>query len=83
MKDVFRDVRERPLSGATLSQARDTSLWGRNHQYAPLDLEHGRQIRILVLKAGKASAPLRCVLEHVNLQQGPVYEALSYTWSDA
>ncbi|RSL60770.1 hypothetical protein CEP54_006571 [Fusarium duplospermum] len=54
----------------------------RSYQYQPLDLTQGRQIRVLVLKAGRHEDPLQCELEHVNLQQGPIYEALSYTWAD-
>jgi hypothetical protein len=72
-----------PETETTFGPARSQPLLAHSHDYAPLNLAHGRQIRILVLKAGRPSDPLRCQLEHVNLQQGPIYEALSYTWADA
>ncbi|KAM7212498.1 Heterokaryon incompatibility protein (HET) domain containing protein [Rhypophila decipiens] len=40
------------------------------------------QIRLFVLKAGLPHQPLCCELDHVNLQLGPIYEAVSYTWTD-
>ncbi|KAH7127420.1 heterokaryon incompatibility protein-domain-containing protein [Dactylonectria macrodidyma] len=35
-----------------------------------------------LLKPGQSNDALRCELEPVNLQQGPIYEAVSYTWAD-
>ncbi|EEU38295.1 uncharacterized protein NECHADRAFT_77119 [Fusarium vanettenii 77-13-4] len=81
-KDVYAEVQVQPRPQDTFDPARITPPGARSYQYQPLDLTNGRQIRVLVLKAGKLEDPLQCELEHVNLQQGPIYEALSYTWAD-
>ncbi|KAK3377592.1 heterokaryon incompatibility protein-domain-containing protein, partial [Podospora didyma] len=51
--------------------------------YLPLNPDQGREIRVLTLHAGVFDEPLSCNLETVNLQLGPVYEAVSYTWADS
>ncbi|KAJ4160114.1 hypothetical protein NW754_003238 [Fusarium falciforme] len=81
-KDVYAEVQVQPRPQDTFDPARVTPPGARGYQYQPLDLTSGRQIRVLVLKAGRLEDPLQCELEHVNLQQGPIYEALSYTWAD-
>ena len=53
-----------------------------SYKYRPLDLTVARQIRILVIKPGVPASELHCALEHVNLQDSPNYEAVSYTWAD-
>ena len=47
------------------------------YRYRPLC---GDQIRLLHLSAGLYDDELIMTLEHVDLKQQPVYEALSYTW---
>ncbi|RYP23808.1 hypothetical protein DL765_000885 [Monosporascus sp. GIB2] len=79
---TYADVQVQPRPGDTFDPTRSPPLGARSYQYRPLDLVHGRQIRVLALKAGQPDDPLRCELEHVNLQQGPIYEAVSYTWAD-
>lgn len=81
-KDVYAEVQVQPRPQDTFDPARVTPPGARSYQYQPLDLTNSRQIRVLVLKAGRLEDPLQCELEHVNLQQGPIYEALSYTWAD-
>lgn len=81
-EDAYAEVQVQPRSGATFDPARSPSLGARSYHYPSLSLVHGHQIRVLVLKAGQPDDPLRCKLEHVNLQQGPIYEAVSYTWAD-
>ncbi|KAM6504676.1 hypothetical protein FSOLCH5_015179 [Fusarium solani] len=81
-KDVYAEVQVQPRPQDTFDPARVTPPGARSYQYQPLDLTNGRQIRVLVLKAGRLEDPLQCELEHANLQQGPIYEALSYTWAD-
>ncbi|KAH7079052.1 heterokaryon incompatibility protein-domain-containing protein [Paraphoma chrysanthemicola] len=83
IKDAFKKVQGQPTASATFQAAGVSSLGGRSHRYTSIDLSHGRQVRVLVLRAGQSDDPLSCDLEHVNLQQGPIYEALSYTWADA
>ncbi|KAH7118591.1 heterokaryon incompatibility protein-domain-containing protein [Dactylonectria estremocensis] len=51
--------------------------------HPPLDLTNGREIRVLNLKAGVHDDELRCELRKVNLQHGPVFEAMSYTWANS
>jgi hypothetical protein len=80
--NAFVEVQHQPQPGATFEVRRQTS-GTQDYRYEALDLDHGRQVRILVLKAGSFQDPLRCELEHVNLQHGPNYEAVSYTWADA
>ncbi|UPL03879.1 hypothetical protein LCI18_014813 [Fusarium solani-melongenae] len=82
VKDAYAEVQAQPRPQDTFDPARSPPVGTRGYRYRPLDLTHGRQIRVLVLKAGKPGDPLRCELEHVNLQRGPIYEALSYTWAD-
>ncbi|RYP40557.1 hypothetical protein DL768_010616 [Monosporascus sp. mg162] len=79
---TYADVQVQPRPGDTFDPRRSPPLGARSYQYRPLNLAHGRQIRVLALKAGQPDDPLRCELEHVNLQQGPIYEAVSYTWAD-
>jgi hypothetical protein len=38
------------------------------------------QIRLIVLLPGSQSDPIRCKITHVDLNDNPLYKALSYTW---
>lgn len=49
--------------------------------HAPLE-SSSELIRTLTLDAGVVSAPIKCSLQVVSLQDSPEYEALSYTWGD-
>lgn len=80
--DLYADVQVQPRPQDTFSSASVPMFGSDSYIYSPLDYSQIRQIRILVLKAGTTIDPLRCELQIVNLQQGPVYEALSYTWAD-
>jgi hypothetical protein len=51
------------------------------YEYIPLDYKLGQEIRLLVLKPGEPSDRLRCDVVHVNLEDEPDYEAVSYTWA--
>jgi hypothetical protein len=81
--DIFTDTQDHPPTYPAFDPLSTQPMGAHGYRYPPLDLTYGRPIRILVLEAGKPGDPLRCGLEHVNLQQGPIYEALSYTWADA
>ena len=50
--------------------------------HRPLDKE-GKEIRIVTLLPNKFSAPIKCELEHIILESGADYEAISYCWGDA
>lgn len=54
----------------------------RSHKFKPLNHELGQEIRLLVLNAGDPSDSLTCEIINVNLEDNPIYEALSYTWAD-
>jgi hypothetical protein len=55
---------------------------GQHIEYQPLSSEQ-KQIRTIILYAGKVRDPIRCDLRIVSLADNPPYEALSYTWGDA
>ncbi|KAK4185307.1 heterokaryon incompatibility protein-domain-containing protein [Podospora australis] len=48
--------------------------------YSPLP--GNNTIRILVIEPGSPDDEIRTKLEVVNLEENPVYEAISYTWGD-
>lgn len=41
------------------------------------------QIRVLRITAGDPSDELRCIMDHISLDQPASYQALSYSWHDA
>ncbi|KAF1829885.1 HET-domain-containing protein [Decorospora gaudefroyi] len=82
MGEASTEVQFQPQLFAAFDPFSTQPLRADSYRYSSLDLAHGRQIRVLVLKFGNLDEPLRCELEHVNLQQTPVFEALSYTWAD-
>ena len=45
--------------------------------YGSLDHEQGKQIRLVHLRPGQADEGLVCDIAHVDLADGPVYEAVS------
>lgn len=49
--------------------------------YTPLSVER-REIRVALLHPGRWSDEVSCELSTVSLDDGPVYEALSYVWGD-
>lgn len=70
------------VSGATYS-LRGKLTYGDHYQYRPLNSSEG-EIRLLHLRPGLPSDPLRCSLKHVriavseNSRSVPDYEAVSY-----
>jgi len=50
------------------------------YQYTPL--EKSTHIRILQLEPGEREDPLRCRIEHVDVNSGADYSAISYVWGD-
>lgn len=51
------------------------------YQYAPLNYKLGQEIRLVVLLPGEPADLLRCEIIHVNLEDDPEYDAISYTWA--
>ena len=54
---------------------------GTEHQYRNLNYALGQEIRVIDLLPGAPSDGLRCKLIHVNLEDNPAFEAVSYTWA--
>ena len=51
----------------------------RSYQYRPLDTDRA-SIRLIKLQPGQTIDALHCEIEHVSLQDSPIYDALSYSW---
>jgi len=51
------------------------------YKHTRLDYELGREIRLISLLPGDPDDVLRCEIAHVNLEDDPVYDAVSYTWA--
>lgn len=62
------------------TQIRTTT--GSQYQYQRLNYTLGQEIRLINLLGGERSDPIRCQMLHVNLEDDPAYEAVSYTWSN-
>jgi hypothetical protein len=54
----------------------------RSYDYRKLNCELGQEIRLVVVQPGEYTAPIRCEIIHVNLEDDPEYAAVSYTWAD-
>jgi hypothetical protein len=52
-----------------------------HYQYNNLDYKLGQEIRLILLLPGGQDDPIRCDIIHVNLEDDPDYEAVSYTWA--
>ncbi|KAI1416522.1 heterokaryon incompatibility protein-domain-containing protein [Hypoxylon sp. FL1857] len=52
---------------------------GNTQVYHPLS---GTEIRLIDLESGYDDDPIRCQLHHFNIDDNPVYCALSYVWGD-
>ena len=52
-----------------------------SYKYTPLN-ESSTEIRLLTIQPGPWRVDIPCTLHHDFLEEGLVYEALSYTWGD-
>ena len=50
------------------------------YKYVPLESQH--HIRVICVSPGDGDEPLFCEIHHVDLDDDPSYEALSYVWGD-
>jgi hypothetical protein len=50
-------------------------------QYRRLNYTLGQEIRLIELLPGLRSDDIRCNIVHVNLDDDPEFEAVSYTWA--
>ncbi|KAH8760015.1 heterokaryon incompatibility protein-domain-containing protein [Hyaloscypha finlandica] len=80
-EEIYLSQQSQPRSDDTFARI-ERAVAATDYQYNPLNTDQGQELRILVLNSGKFEDDLRCDLEHANLQQGPIYDALSYTWAD-
>jgi hypothetical protein len=51
------------------------------YKYNKLNYKLGREIRLAVILPGESTDTIRCEIVHVNLDDKPVYDAVSYTWA--
>lgn len=51
------------------------------YQYIPLNYKLGQEIRLVELLSGGPADPIRCEIIHVNMDDDPEYDAVSYTWA--
>jgi hypothetical protein len=54
---------------------------GSPYQYRHLNYTLGQEIRLIELLPGLPSDDIRCNIVHVNLDDDPEFEAVSYTWA--
>jgi len=59
-----------PTDGATCS-----------YKYTKLNYKLGYEVRLVLLLPDDSQGTLRCEITHVNLDDDPVYDAISYTWA--
>ncbi|KUJ24526.1 uncharacterized protein LY89DRAFT_605205, partial [Mollisia scopiformis] len=51
-----------------------------SEEYTYTPFENTTEIRLLTIHAGKAEDPVTCSLDVWDLENEPIYEALSYCW---
>lgn len=61
--------------------ATTNGLAGSPYQYRRLNYTLGQEIRLVELLPGLPSDDIRCNIVHVNLDDDPEFEAVSYTWA--
>lgn len=64
-----------------ISPAPASATAGSQYCYRKLNYVLGQEIRLVELRAGQLSDPVKCDIVHVNLEDKPVYDAVSYTWA--
>jgi hypothetical protein len=58
-----------------------SAIAGSPYQYRRLNYTLGQEIRLIELLPGLPSEDIRCNIVHVNLDDDPEFEAVSYTWA--
>ena len=72
---VFDTAQQTPATQASSAEVQV------QYSYANLNSKLGQEIRIIVLQPGRGTEPIRCEVVHVNLEDRPRFEAVSYTWA--
>jgi len=67
-------------ASASVSPAKNVDNSG-HYKYTRLNYELGLEIRLVVLLPGAQADPICCEIIHVNLDDDPDYDAVSYTWA--
>src|SRR5437763_10861971 len=52
------------------------------YEFSPFNPEVPNQIRLLVIHPGRFEDRIHCSLVRTNLDDAPLFEAISYTWAD-
>lgn len=63
--------------------SRETSTSAEEDRYKYSPISAPGEIRCLILDCGSGDEPLTCELHHSNLEEGPVFEAISYVWGSS
>ncbi|XPS71674.1 hypothetical protein M3J09_003851 [Ascochyta lentis] len=58
------------------------TLSGLDYQYRKLNYILGQEIRLVNIHPGQPLEPVTCDIIHVNLEDDPEFEAVSYTWAN-
>jgi hypothetical protein len=81
----FDDVRCCLACGEAVFESSPTAkteeIAGSPYQYRRLNYTLGQEIRLIELLPGLPSDDIRCNIVHVNLDDDPEFEAVSYTWA--
>lgn len=73
---------EAVFESATITSAQARASPDSKYQYQRLNYTLGQEIRLLeLLPAGDVSDKICCRMHHVNLEDDPAFEAVSYTWA--
>ena len=67
-------------ASASISSAKNVDDIG-HYKYTKLNYKLGLEIRLVVLLPGHPADPICCEIIHVNLDDHPGYDAVSYTWA--
>jgi hypothetical protein len=68
-------------SAPTIPMSTQTTEIPTKYQYTHLNYTLGQEIRLLILLPGSLDDPIRCEIVHVNLEDDPEFDAVSYTWA--
>jgi hypothetical protein len=67
---------------STLTKASEPASMNRTlYKYNNLNHKLGQETRLVVIAPGETSDEIQCDIIHVNLEDKPDYEAVSYTWA--
>jgi hypothetical protein len=68
-------------AAASLAAKEQRTTTSTRYEYAKLSYKPDQEVRLCVMLPGERDDPLRREIIHVNLNDHPEYEAVSYTWA--